>query len=115
MSHPEQLPWPDALMVDETKITGYLLNLDHEVGGTKAKFFRNRGFTPEAWPAMAEALRQHGITQPVTKSTTTMFGKKFEVQCQVVTPDGKNPCILTAWIVEGDKPPRLVTAQPNQD
>ena len=113
MSRPKHLPRTDALMVEANKVTGYLLNLDHEVGGAKAKFFRNRGFKPEAWLDMAEALRQHGATQPVTKSTTTMFGKKFEVQCQILTPDGKNPCILTAWIVEGDKPPRLVTAHPN--
>ena len=113
MSQPKHLPQPEALIVDEQKVTGYLLNLDHKQGGPKAKYFRNRGFTVQDWSAMAEALRHHGATQPVTESSTTMHGKKFTVECQIKTPDGKNPCILTAWIQEGDKPPRLVTAHPN--
>jgi hypothetical protein len=37
----------------------------------------------------------------------------FTVECQIETPDGRHPCILTAWILEGDEPPRLVTAHPN--
>lgn len=99
--------------MEQTKITEYLLNPDHKEGASKAKFFLNRGFTPLQWKEMAESLRGHGRTQPVTAASTTKFGKKFTVECQIETPDGKNPCILTAWIVEGSKPPRLVTAHPN--
>lgn len=113
MSQPTHLPMADALIVEEQKVTDYLLALDHAVGGPKAKYFRNRGFTSEAWLAMADALRQHGATQPITKTSINKHGQKFEVQCQIITPDGKNPCILTAWIQEGGKPPRLVTAYPN--
>ncbi|MBL9130973.1 MAG: hypothetical protein JNG86_07230 [Verrucomicrobiaceae bacterium] len=109
----KMLPQPDRLMVEQSKVTDYLLNRDHPEGGSKAKFFLNRGFTPLLWQEMAESLRQHGRTQPVTETTATRFGKKFTVECQIKTPDGKNPCILTAWIIEGSKPPRLVTAHPN--
>ncbi len=113
MSHSTHLPHGDSLIVEENKVTCYLLNLEHKVGGPKAKYFRNRGFTLEAWAAMADALREHGATQPVTEFAITAYGRKFEVQCQIETPDGTNPCILTAWIQEGDMPPRLVTAHPN--
>lgn len=54
------------------------------------------------------------MTQPVTETRDTRFGRKFTVECQIQTPDGKNPCILTGWIQEGTKPPRLVTAHPNR-
>jgi hypothetical protein len=108
-----KLPRNAELIVEQAKVVDYLLNLGHEQGGPKAKFFLNRGFTALAWRDMAEALREHGRTQPVAEESTTRFGRKFTVECEIVTPDGRNPCILTAWIVEGDKPPRLVTAHPN--
>jgi hypothetical protein len=113
MSQPKKLPQPEALIVEENKITSYLLDLEHKQGGSKAKYFRNRGFSPQDWKTMASALRKHGATQTVTSTTTNEFGTKYEVQCTIVTPDGKNPCILTAWIQEGEKPPRLVTAYPS--
>jgi hypothetical protein len=110
---PSMLPQAEVLIVEQAKISGYLLDLDHKEGGAKAKFFLKRGFTPNAWEAMAEALREHGRTQPVTETRETRFGRKFTVECQLTTPDGRNPCILTAWIQEGARPPRLVTAHPN--
>lgn len=113
MSGLTRLPECGSLMVEEGKVVDYLLNLAHPQGGPKARYFRNRGFTGEAWQVMAEAHKQRGATQPVTASATNKHGAKFEVQCQIVTPDGTNPCILTAWIQEGDRPPRLVTAHPN--
>ncbi len=113
MNGPVQLPNRETLLVEREKVMNYLLNLDHQDGRSKAKFFLNRGFRREHWEAMATALRNHGMTQRVTEQTETRFGKKFTVECQMQTPDGLNPCILTAWIVEGANPPRLVTAHPN--
>jgi hypothetical protein len=112
MSESDRLPHQEALIVDEGKITGYLLNLAHPQGGSKAKYFKDRGFTDYAWAMMADSLKKHGATQPITSTNTNKYGTKYEVQCQIMTPDGTNPCILTAWIQEGDKPPRLVTAYP---
>ena len=113
MDLPRNLPQTDSLLVEQAKVQGYLLNLSHKEGGPKARYFLNRGFQLDAWEAMAEALRQHGSTQPITEASETRYGQKFIVECQIMTPDGKNPCILTAWIVEGTRPPRLVTAHPN--
>lgn len=113
MGPPKKLPQTDALQVDESKVVEYLLNLKHPKGGSKAKYFRNRGFKPGDWQAMAKALKYHGATQTVTEAATTKHGRKFTVECTLETPDGKNPCILTGWIVEGRRPPRLVTAHPN--
>ena len=113
MELPKQLPQANVLRIDQAKVQDYLLNLSHKEGGSKAKYFRNRGFKPEEWQVMVEALRQHGATQTVTEASESRHGKKFTVECQIMTPDGKNPCILTGWIQEGTKPPRLVTAHPN--
>lgn len=110
MSH---LPGAENLHVEEKKVTGYLLNLDHDEGGSKARFFCDRGFVLPEREEFAHALRQHGKTQPVTEQETTRHGEKYVVECQLVSPDGQNPCILSVWIKEGTKPLRLVTAHPN--
>ena len=94
-------------------MTKYLLNPEHEEGGSKAVFFLDRGFTSEAWEHFADAIRNHGRTQPVTGEEATRHGHKYVVECQLVCPDGENPCILSVWIKEGTKPLRLVTAHPN--
>jgi hypothetical protein len=35
------------------------------------------------------------------------------LKCEIKTPDERNPCIVTVWIVEnGQEVPKLVTAYP---
>ncbi|MEJ0070344.1 MAG: DUF6883 domain-containing protein [Pseudomonadota bacterium] len=41
------LPDPHRLRVETKKVLEYLLNLDHEMGGPKAKFFKGVGFSEE--------------------------------------------------------------------
>lgn len=107
------LPQPNGLQVEKEKIRGYLLNPKHEEGASKEKFFRLRGFKIAKWKVLAEALRQHGVTRPVVEEEKTKFGKKYTVECELKTPDGKNPCVLTVWVKKGSEPPRLITARPN--
>ena len=113
MSKPRNLPNPDQLIVEEAKLTSYLLNSAHKDGASKAKFFLKRGFKAADWKNFAKALTTHGAKQTVTDIETTRHGKKFTVECQLETPDGKNPCILSVWIQTKGKTPRLVTAHPN--
>ena len=113
MDQPEHLPQSSDLRIDQAKVQDYLLDESHKEGGPKARFFLNRGFNREGWQVMEEALRQHGVTQPVTEASESRHGRRFTVECTIQTPDGRNPCILTGWIQEGGKPPRLVTAHPN--
>lgn len=103
----------DVLHVPEKKVTHYLLDLQHAEGGSKAAFFLKRGFSRREWEIFAEALKVHGKTQTLTREVKTRHGRKFVVECQIETPDGRNPCILSVWIQTADKPPALVTAHPN--
>lgn len=109
---PIRLPQPDALRVDREKIVDYLLNPDHKDGASKAKFFTAFGFATDAWEVMAESLRQHGRRRDIVGEKSSGFGVKYELQCDLITPDGRNPCIWSIWIIETDEPPRLVTAYP---
>ena len=99
-------------VVAEAKVRNYLLATSHPDGGGKATFFLARGFTPQDWQAMADALRAQGSENPVECYEPTPYGKKIIVRCHMVTPDGRNPCILTVWMEEDGKPIRLVTAYP---
>ncbi len=108
-----RLPRPGSLIVEEAKIVGYLLALDHIDGGSKAQFFLRRGFSLRAWRELADALKTHGATQTVTNEVITRHGTKYVVECMIETPDRLNPCILTVWIISNGGPPRLVTAHPN--
>ncbi len=108
-----RLPAHEDLHIAEVKVTTYLLNLEHPIGGPKARYFINRGFTADDWERFAEALREHGKTQSVTETEVTRYGQKYVVECQIMSPDNKNPCIRSVWIKEGTRPLRLVTAHPN--
>ena len=98
--------------VSEQKIRSYLLNIHHREGRSKARFFLARGFRDAEWGVFGQALRQHPIANAIAEEATTEYGRKFVVQCELQTPDGRNPCIRTVWMVETDASPRLITAYP---
>jgi len=108
-----QLPRLANAILDDAKITGYLLDSMHPIGGNKARFFSAFGFSLANWPDLKNALLAHPQANPVTGRTTTRHGEKFAVSCSLMTPDGRNPCIVSVWIIEPSDPnPRFVTAYP---
>lgn len=113
MSMYESLPNAETSVIDASKLTDYLLSSSHPIGKAKAKFFTAFGFCAEAADQMKDALLQHGRTRPVIEQTESEHGVKYVVECGIATPDERNPCIRTVWIVEvGQTSPRLVTAYP---
>jgi hypothetical protein len=72
------------------------------------------GFSLANWPELKKALRDHPLRNPVTNQKSRPFGDLFEVSCALATPDGRNPCIISVWIIESPNPnPRFITAYPN--
>ena len=91
----------------------YLLNPAHRHGGSKARFFALFGFRPEAWEVLAAALRSHGQRHEVSKEKQTGFGLRYEVEGELVAPEGRRPRVRTVLQVdEGQIAPRLITAYP---
>ena len=104
---------PDALCVDETKIVGYLLNIESRDGWGKANFFLARGFLIEEWTIFADALRIHAKNNPITSIRQSEWGIKYVVDCTIAAPNDDNYCIRVVWIHhEDDSVPRLITAHP---
>ena len=113
MSESDLLPRRDELHVEQKKVVDYLLNPDSREGQSKARFFTRRGFKRDAWTILADALRAYGASRPIGRTEKTPFGQKFVLICEIITPDERNPCIETVWIVAGANAPRLVTAYPH--
>jgi hypothetical protein len=108
------LPGAGNATIADDKIRDYLMNHRHPVGAAKAKFFSSAGFTLSNEAELKRALLEHPQINHVSRQISTKFGVKHEVSCTLMTPDGRNPCIISVWIIEPpDSNPRLVTAYPH--
>lgn len=99
------LPHPARPFVEQKKIIEYLLAPDHPQGGAKARFFEAFGFQRRHWERLAEALIRHGAERELRSERHSPAGIKYELVCAIETPDGRNPCIASIWIVEGTQAP----------
>lgn len=108
-----KLPNAHFAVVERDKIVGYLLNREHRYGASKARFFAEFGFRVEEWTVLADALSDQGRRHEVARMRETGFGPRYEVEGELVTPDGRRPRICTVWQVDdGQIAPRLITAYP---
>lgn len=107
------LPHAHAARVSHEKVRDYLLDPGHPDNGGKAAFFQRFGFDRLTWTALWDALLEHPCVNPVAVIQPNPYGTRYVVRCSVASPDGRNPCITTVWIIDqGGSTPRLVTAFP---
>jgi hypothetical protein len=105
-----RLPGAEVAFVDLRKISAYLLDPAHPQNGGKGRFFRDHGFDAET---LAASLAAHPLRHPIASQQTSPHGRKFVVHCALASPDGRDPCITSVWIIDaGAQPPRLVTVYP---
>jgi hypothetical protein len=108
-----KMPNNTEAVVDANKITDYLLSDTHEIGKHKAKFFKSFGFDESSPTIFEEALKTHAVERDIVKDNDSPFGTKYKLECDIETPDERNPCIVSVWIIEKDTDePRLITAYP---
>jgi len=107
------LPSVELAIIEDQKLTDYLLSLEHPTGRAKARFFRQFGFHLDAWTLLRAALLDHAQRNGVAWHEETSFGVKYVVDGPLATPDGRNPMVRTVWFVESDQElPRFITAYP---
>lgn len=108
-----RLPDADRAVVEERKITQYLLNAAHPDNGGKARFFNSVGFTAAGWRVLAEAMQQHARDGEVLRCVESGHGCKYVLGGPIQTPRGVVAAIRSIWIVDlATQVPRLVTAYP---
>ena len=110
---PSDVQNPDALRIDDRKITEYLLNDAHAMGAPKAAFFKSVGFSNPNIECLKSTMRDHAKANPIAQSSTGPYGTKYVIDCEIEMPNGKKYCIRTVWTDHHDGPtPRLITAHP---
>ena len=111
------MPIPDADLayVPPQKLHDYLLDEEHPVGGSKAKFLRELGFDPNVASALERELLKLVQTSDSFSVKASPFGTKYVVSGTITAPSGQSANLTTVWIVEAADPrPRLVTAYPGE-
>jgi hypothetical protein len=108
-----KLPNYQNAVVEETKITKYLLSDVHTSGKGKAQFFTHFGFSIEQWENLANALLQHAKEHEITNHIDSPHGVKYVIEGRLNSPDKRNPFVRAIWITDlGNDYARLVTAYP---
>lgn len=108
-----KVPNAERALVEQEKLTDYLLNLAHPDNGGKAQFFFSAGFTKGDWHILAMALRQLIEQSPVTIKVESPHGIKYVIDGKIMTPREETRELRTIWIVDtGENIPRLVPAYP---
>ena len=105
------MPHRENLVVETRKLADYLLSLTSPRGRHKAVFFQRFGYTIATMMEFADALREHGQTQLVTRIVDTPYGRRYYVEGPIRSPDGRNPQVRTIWQLDSDSQnPRLLSA-----
>ncbi|WP_243286539.1 RHS repeat-associated core domain-containing protein [Geothrix terrae] len=95
------------------KLSRYLLNPDHPVGGSKAEWFKQAlGFTKDNMADLAKQIKFDPST--ATQTGVTEFGTKFNQTISITGANGKTIDMTFAWIKNKDGVVRLVTAIPEK-
>lgn len=106
-----RLPNAPLCLVETAKVRDYLLDPHNAHNRGKADQFGQYGFTRTDWSTLAGALRAHPLFNDVIATTTTIHSVEHVVRCHLRSPDRRNPCLTSVWIIEpGAIRPRLVTA-----
>jgi hypothetical protein len=95
-----KLPNADLAVVSERKITHYLLNPAHPVGGSKARFFLRFGFKAAEWRQLADALLRHARENDALEAEKTQHGTRYTVDGSLISPHGVSLNIRSAWYID---------------
>ncbi|MEI8021186.1 MAG: DUF6883 domain-containing protein [Schlesneria sp.] len=108
------MPFPDAehAIITQEKLCDYLLNPAHPVGGPKAAWFASVGYTPANWEQLRSDLLRIARDCENFIPKSSPFGVKYETRGEIGCEGYRRAIVLAVWIVEGNSPPRLVTAFP---
>jgi hypothetical protein len=107
------LPYAAAARVADAKVRDFILDAAHPDNKGRAAFYIGIGFTRQQWHLLRDALLAHPQNNSVIGAVSTEFGTKYRVRCSIASPDGRNPCIDTLWVIDhGSTVPASMTTYP---
>lgn len=110
-----RLPNAENAIVDDSKMSEYLLSETHEDGRGKAEFLMQFGFSPLAPEVLRQALLELARNTDAAIGPPSPHGTKYIVEGRLRAPDGRTPMVRTVWMIDkGKTRPRLITAFPGK-
>jgi hypothetical protein len=108
------LPNAERAYVAPEKITRYLLDEGHPVGGPKARFLQRFGFDIAAPDVLEKALLLHATLDSILVLPPDIHGTRYVISGPMPCPDGRLPTVKSVWIIgPGYTVPRFVTLMPD--
>ncbi len=105
-----RLPKAELARIPTEKLVRYALDETHARGRHKARVFASAlGITASDWRYLHDQILAALPTASIRAIRITPFGVAYEV---LVTIDGLNGAtapVVTTWIIQGAKPPRLTS------
>lgn len=101
----------EQVKILENKITGYVLNHNHNEGKHKAKLFKELlDIDTKDWRFLASQIIDGLPTTDVHRVRMTEHGVQYHADMQILGINSNSRTVRTGWIVVGEEPPRLTTA-----
>jgi Domain of unknown function (DUF6883) len=108
-----KLPNAESAIIAEDKIAGYLLDIAHRRGGSKAKLLNSLGYEAERWQQLANDLRREHLTADVIEQRDSVWGRRYEIVAPLTGPTGDTVLFHSIWQIDlGTDCPRLITMYP---
>ena len=109
-----KIPNSDRAIIETSKLTEYLLNIEHKRGGTKAKLLIQCGYSQENWQQLETDIRDAHLSADVDVVKDTGYGMRYEISAYLSTPVGRPLLVRTVWQIDrGTDFPRLITLIPD--
>ena len=109
-----RIPNSEQAIIESSKLTEYLLNIDHKRGGAKAKLLIQFGYSIDNWEQLEADIRKFHLMQDVTVIKETDYGTRYEISSSLITPINRPLVVKTVWQIDiGTDIPRLITLVPD--
>jgi hypothetical protein len=105
-----KLPNPHKAVVEIEKLRDYSLNLNHSVGGHKARVFKAAlGLTVHEADWLRERALEIAATGDAVRGSASVFGDKYVIDAWI-NHKGMTALVRFSWIIEfGTDFPRLTS------
>lgn len=110
-AEPIYLPGAEHAYIPNEKLRDYALNPHHARGGAKARVFGSAlGLEQADWVWLRDQILAKVGNIPVSGHRIDAHGVRYTVVVPILGRNGRLRDVVTGWIIEPDKPPRLTTA-----
>ncbi len=109
-----KLPNAERAFIATDKLEKYLLNIEHERGGSKAQLLIEFGYRRESPQRLAADIRRFHLLADIQLIRESDYGTRYEISELIETPNGRKLRVRTIWQVDkGTDFPRLITLFPD--